>query len=76
MEVSLILVSLILVSLICVYKADQLHFYVYLGKLIEGGEIEAYIFQKSMDYPRDPKTGKPSAAIHPQLQVSKITCLM
>ncbi|XP_026999880.2 N-acyl-aromatic-L-amino acid amidohydrolase (carboxylate-forming) B-like [Tachysurus fulvidraco] len=38
------------------------------GKLIEGGEIEAYIIQKSMDYPRDPKTGKPSAAIHPQLQ--------
>ncbi|XP_060773236.1 N-acyl-aromatic-L-amino acid amidohydrolase (carboxylate-forming) A-like isoform X2 [Neoarius graeffei] len=39
------------------------------GKVIEAGEAEAYIIQKSMDYPRDPKTGKPTAAIHPQLQV-------
>ncbi|KAG7314275.1 hypothetical protein KOW79_022771 [Hemibagrus wyckioides] len=38
------------------------------GKVIEGGEIEAYLIQKSMDYPRNPKTGKPSAAVHPQLQ--------
>lgn len=38
------------------------------GKKIEGGEVEVYLMQKSMDYPRDPKTGKPTAAIHPQLQ--------
>ncbi|KAB5515570.1 hypothetical protein PHYPO_G00248470 [Pangasianodon hypophthalmus] len=38
------------------------------GKVIEGGEVEAYLIQKSIDYPRDPKTGKPTAAIHPQLQ--------
>nr|ADO28053.1 aspartoacylase-2a [Ictalurus furcatus] len=38
------------------------------GKIIEGGEVEVYLIQKSMDYPRDPKTGKPTAAIHPQLQ--------
>ncbi|KAM9449923.1 N-acyl-aromatic-L-amino acid amidohydrolase (carboxylate-forming) B isoform 2-T3 [Clarias gariepinus] len=38
------------------------------GKVLEGGEVEAYMIQKSMDYPRDPKTGKLTAAIHPQLQ--------
>ncbi|KAF5893620.1 N-acyl-aromatic-L-amino acid amidohydrolase (carboxylate-forming) B-like, partial [Clarias magur] len=38
------------------------------GKVLEGGEIEAYLIQRSMDYPRDPQTGKPTAAIHPQLQ--------
>ncbi|KAK3523350.1 hypothetical protein QTP86_029848 [Hemibagrus guttatus] len=38
------------------------------GTVIEGGEIEAYLIQRSMDYPRDPQTGKPSAAVHPQLQ--------
>ncbi|XP_072525866.1 N-acyl-aromatic-L-amino acid amidohydrolase (carboxylate-forming) B-like isoform X2 [Salminus brasiliensis] len=38
------------------------------GKVIEGGEVEAYIVEKSVDYPRDPETQRPSAAIHPQLQ--------
>lgn len=38
------------------------------GKVFGGGEVEAYLIQKSVDYPRDPETGKPSAAVHPQLQ--------
>ncbi|XP_062864651.1 N-acyl-aromatic-L-amino acid amidohydrolase (carboxylate-forming) B-like [Trichomycterus rosablanca] len=38
------------------------------GKLIEGGEVDGYMIERSMDYPRDPKTQKPSAMIHPQLQ--------
>lgn len=53
----------------CIYKDNQPNFYLLLGKVIEAGEAEAYIIQKSIDYPRDPKTGKPTAAIHPQLQV-------
>lgn len=55
------------------YKTNQIIFYLLLGKKIEGGEVEVYLMQKSMDYPRDPKTGKPTAAIHPQLQVSEMT---
>ncbi|TUE03118.1 N-acyl-aromatic-L-amino acid amidohydrolase (carboxylate-forming) B [Bagarius yarrelli] len=42
--------------------------YIPLGKVFEGGEVEAYFIQRSVDYPRDPETGKPSAAVHPQLQ--------
>ncbi|KAF7687014.1 N-acyl-aromatic-L-amino acid amidohydrolase (carboxylate-forming) B-like [Silurus meridionalis] len=38
------------------------------GKVIKGGEVEAYLIQKSMDFPRDATTGQPTAAIHPQLQ--------
>lgn len=62
-------------DLTCIYKANQTNFDLLLGKVIEGGEIEAYLIQKSVDYPRDPKTGKPMAAIHPQLQVLKITLI-
>ncbi|XP_069024375.1 N-acyl-aromatic-L-amino acid amidohydrolase (carboxylate-forming) B-like [Embiotoca jacksoni] len=38
------------------------------GRTFEGGEVEAYIWAKSIDYPRDPVTGEITAAIHPQLQ--------
>lgn len=60
-------------DLICIYKANQPNVYFLLGKVIEGGDVEAYLIEKSMDYPRDPKTGQLTAAIHPQLQVLKIT---
>lgn len=64
---------LVKTDLICINKANQPNVYLLLGKVIEGGDIEAYLFEKSMDYPRDPKTGQLTAAIHPQLQVLKIT---
>lgn len=38
------------------------------GSTFEGGEMEAFTFAKSIDYPRDPTTGEITAAIHPQLQ--------
>ncbi|KAG9260014.1 N-acyl-aromatic-L-amino acid amidohydrolase (carboxylate-forming) B-like [Astyanax mexicanus] len=38
------------------------------GQVIEGGEVESYMVEKSIDYPRDPETQRPSAAVHPQLQ--------
>ncbi|XP_059179742.1 N-acyl-aromatic-L-amino acid amidohydrolase (carboxylate-forming) B-like [Centropristis striata] len=38
------------------------------GSIFEGGEVEAYAFEKSVDYPRDPTTNEITAAIHPQLQ--------
>ncbi|XP_029995852.1 N-acyl-aromatic-L-amino acid amidohydrolase (carboxylate-forming) B-like [Sphaeramia orbicularis] len=38
------------------------------GSIFEGGEVEAFTFAKSIDYPRDPTTGEITAAIHPQLQ--------
>ncbi|XP_029010148.1 N-acyl-aromatic-L-amino acid amidohydrolase (carboxylate-forming) B-like [Betta splendens] len=38
------------------------------GSTFEGGEVEAYVRLESVDYPRDPKTGEITAAIHPQLQ--------
>ncbi|TRY77713.1 hypothetical protein DNTS_029094 [Danionella cerebrum] len=39
------------------------------GTVFEGGELEAYKFIRSVDYPRNPETGTLTAAIHPQLQV-------
>uniref|UniRef100_UPI0037E78417 N-acyl-aromatic-L-amino acid amidohydrolase (carboxylate-forming) B-like n=1 Tax=Semicossyphus pulcher TaxID=241346 RepID=UPI0037E78417 len=38
------------------------------GRTYEGGEVEAYTFVKSVDYPRDPTTKEITAAVHPQLQ--------
>lgn len=38
------------------------------GSTFEGGEVEAYTWVKSVDYPRDPTTNEITAAIHPQLQ--------
>ncbi|XP_062373840.1 N-acyl-aromatic-L-amino acid amidohydrolase (carboxylate-forming) B-like isoform X1 [Sardina pilchardus] len=45
------------------------------GTVIEGGEVEAYLFHKSIDYPRDPDSQQISAAIHPQLQDQDFCCL-
>uniref|UniRef100_A0A673G8B9 Aminoacylase 3 n=1 Tax=Sinocyclocheilus rhinocerous TaxID=307959 RepID=A0A673G8B9_9TELE len=38
------------------------------GTVFEGGDVEAFKFIKSFDYPRDPETRTLTAAIHPQLQ--------
>ncbi|XP_042619025.1 N-acyl-aromatic-L-amino acid amidohydrolase (carboxylate-forming) B-like [Cyprinus carpio] len=38
------------------------------GTVFEGGDVEAFKFIKSVDYPRDPETRTLTAAIHPQLQ--------
>lgn len=38
------------------------------GSSLEGGEVEVFVYVKSVDYPRDPRTGEITAAIHPQLQ--------
>ncbi|XP_036955795.1 N-acyl-aromatic-L-amino acid amidohydrolase (carboxylate-forming) B-like [Acanthopagrus latus] len=38
------------------------------GRTFEGGEVEAYTTERSVDYPRDPTTNEITAAIHPQLQ--------
>ncbi|KAA0722048.1 N-acyl-aromatic-L-amino acid amidohydrolase (carboxylate-forming) B [Triplophysa tibetana] len=38
------------------------------GTVFEGGDIEVFILQKSIDYPREPSTRELIAAIHPQLQ--------
>ncbi|XP_029365760.1 N-acyl-aromatic-L-amino acid amidohydrolase (carboxylate-forming) B-like [Echeneis naucrates] len=38
------------------------------GSTFEGGEVEAFTFMKSIDYPRDPTTSEITAAIHPELQ--------
>ncbi|XP_030275846.1 N-acyl-aromatic-L-amino acid amidohydrolase (carboxylate-forming) B-like [Sparus aurata] len=38
------------------------------GSSFEGGEVEAYTTERSVDYPRDPTTNEITAAIHPQLQ--------
>ncbi|XP_056136673.1 N-acyl-aromatic-L-amino acid amidohydrolase (carboxylate-forming) B-like isoform X2 [Lampris incognitus] len=38
------------------------------GNFFEGSEMEAYVLERSVDYPRDPKTHEITAAIHPQLQ--------
>ncbi|XP_059410690.1 N-acyl-aromatic-L-amino acid amidohydrolase (carboxylate-forming) B-like [Carassius carassius] len=45
------------------------------GTVFEGGDVEAFKFIKSVDYPRDPKTRTLTAAIHPQLQ-DKDFCLL
>lgn len=38
------------------------------GSIFEGGEVEAFVSERSMEYPRDPATNEISAVIHPQLQ--------
>nr|XP_057937188.1 N-acyl-aromatic-L-amino acid amidohydrolase (carboxylate-forming) B [Doryrhamphus excisus] len=38
------------------------------GCSFEGGEMEAFSYFKTIDYPRDPTTHEITAAIHPQLQ--------
>ncbi|XP_033478844.1 N-acyl-aromatic-L-amino acid amidohydrolase (carboxylate-forming) B-like [Epinephelus lanceolatus] len=38
------------------------------GSTFEGGDVEAYCYVKSVDYPRDPTTNEITAAIHPDLQ--------
>lgn len=38
------------------------------GTIFEGGDVEVFVFEKSVDYPRDPETNELTAAIHPQLQ--------
>ncbi|XP_026876258.1 N-acyl-aromatic-L-amino acid amidohydrolase (carboxylate-forming) A [Electrophorus electricus] len=38
------------------------------GKVIEGAEVDVFMFEKSVDYPRDTETQNPLAVIHPQLQ--------
>lgn len=38
------------------------------GTVFEGGDVEAFKFIKSVDYPRDPETRNLTAAVHPQLQ--------
>uniref|UniRef100_A0A673GD55 N-acyl-aromatic-L-amino acid amidohydrolase n=1 Tax=Sinocyclocheilus rhinocerous TaxID=307959 RepID=A0A673GD55_9TELE len=45
------------------------------GTVFEGGDVEAFKFIKSVDYPRDPETRTLTAAIHPQLQ-DKDFCLL
>ncbi|XP_066506682.1 N-acyl-aromatic-L-amino acid amidohydrolase (carboxylate-forming) B-like isoform X2 [Hoplias malabaricus] len=38
------------------------------GQVIEGGSIEAFTVEKSIDFPRDPETKTVMVTIHPQLQ--------
>lgn len=38
------------------------------GTTFQGGDVEVFIREKSMDYPRNPETSELTAAIHPQLQ--------
>lgn len=38
------------------------------GAIFEGREVEVFVFEKSVDYPRNPETSEITAAIHPQLQ--------
>lgn len=45
------------------------------GSIFEGGDIEAFVWEKSLDYPRDPETRELTAAIHPQLQDNDFTLL-
>ncbi|KAL2098028.1 hypothetical protein ACEWY4_007235 [Coilia grayii] len=45
------------------------------GVMIEGGEVDAYVFHKSIDYPRDPESKQITAAVHPQLQDQDFCCL-
>lgn len=39
------------------------------GHTFEGGEVEAYTMEDSVDYPRDPTTGEITASVHSELQV-------
>ncbi|XP_072319545.1 N-acyl-aromatic-L-amino acid amidohydrolase (carboxylate-forming) B-like [Eucyclogobius newberryi] len=38
------------------------------GASFEGGDMEVFGHEKSVDYPRDPETGQLVAAVHPELQ--------
>ncbi|TWW58682.1 N-acyl-aromatic-L-amino acid amidohydrolase (carboxylate-forming) B-like isoform X1 [Takifugu flavidus] len=38
------------------------------GHTFEGGEVEAYTMEDSVDYPRDPTTGEITASVHSELQ--------
>lgn len=38
------------------------------GTIFEGGDVEVFVREKSVDYPRNPETSEITAAIHPQLQ--------
>lgn len=38
------------------------------GTTFEGGDVEIFVFEKSIDYPRNPETNELTAIIHPQLQ--------
>ncbi|KAK7912899.1 hypothetical protein WMY93_013110 [Mugilogobius chulae] len=38
------------------------------GTTFEGEDVEAFVFEKSVDYPRDPETSDLMAAVHPKLQ--------
>uniref|UniRef100_A0A8C6U5N9 N-acyl-aromatic-L-amino acid amidohydrolase n=1 Tax=Neogobius melanostomus TaxID=47308 RepID=A0A8C6U5N9_9GOBI len=38
------------------------------GTIFEGGNLEVFVKEKSVDYPRNPETSELTAAIHPQLQ--------
>lgn len=50
------------------YSFDPPFSFVPTGHTFEGGEVEAFTFVKSVDYPRDP-AGEITAVIHPELQV-------
>lgn len=41
------------------------------GHTFEGGEVEAYTMEESVDYPRDPTTGEITASVHSELQVRR-----
>ncbi|CAL9699719.1 unnamed protein product [Knipowitschia caucasica] len=38
------------------------------GTTFPGGEMEVFVREKAVDYPRDPESGTPAAVIHPELQ--------
>ncbi|CAG11516.1 unnamed protein product, partial [Tetraodon nigroviridis] len=38
------------------------------GHTFEGGQVEAYMMEDPVDYPRDPTTGEITASVHSQLQ--------
>ncbi|KAM4604065.1 N-acyl-aromatic-L-amino acid amidohydrolase (carboxylate-forming) B isoform 2-T3 [Polymixia lowei] len=45
------------------------------GTTFEGGDVEVYTLEKSIDYPRNPETHEITAAIHPQLQDNDFSLL-
>ncbi|KAJ0051006.1 hypothetical protein NL108_012160 [Boleophthalmus pectinirostris] len=38
------------------------------GTTFEGGQLDTFVLERSVDYPRDPKTNELTAIVHPQLQ--------
>lgn len=38
------------------------------GTMFEGKDMEVFVFERSVDYPRNPENSEITAAIHPQLQ--------